>query len=78
MEPEGSLPRSQKPTTVPILIQMRPVHTFPPYFPKIHSNTIFPCTPRSSEWSLSLQVFGPSLPCVLHVPPISLSFVLSS
>jgi hypothetical protein len=26
----------------PILNQMRTVHTFPPYFPKIHSNIIFP------------------------------------
>jgi hypothetical protein len=33
---------------------MHPVHTFPPYSPKICSNIIFPSTPRSSEWSLSL------------------------
>jgi len=33
---------------------MHPVHTFPPYFPKIHSNIIFPSTPMSTEWSVSL------------------------
>jgi len=31
---------------------MHPPHTFPPYFPEIHSNIILPSTPRSSEWSL--------------------------
>jgi hypothetical protein len=29
---------------IPILSQMNPVHTFPPYFPKIHSNIVFPST----------------------------------
>jgi hypothetical protein len=32
---------------------MHPVHIFPPYYPKIHCNNIFPSTPRSSEWFLS-------------------------
>jgi len=39
------------PPLVPILRQMHPVHTLPPYFPKIHSNIIFPSMPRSSKWS---------------------------
>jgi hypothetical protein len=43
------------PPLVPILSQMNPIHTFPPYFPKIHSNVIFPSTPRSSEW-FNIQV----------------------
>jgi hypothetical protein len=33
------------PPLVPILSQMHPVHTFRLYFPKIHSNIIFPSTP---------------------------------
>jgi len=41
----------ESPQLVPILSQMNPVHTFPPYFPKIRSNIILPSTPRSSEWS---------------------------
>jgi hypothetical protein len=54
MEPEGSLPCSQDPTTGPILSQINPVHNFPSYFPNIHSNIILPSTPRSSELSLPL------------------------
>jgi hypothetical protein len=52
----------------PILSQMNPVHSFPPYFPKIHSNTIFPSRRRSSE---------PSLPFVLHDQPVSSSPIWS-
>jgi len=37
---------------VPILSHMNPVHSFPPYFPKIHSNIIFLSTPRSCKWFL--------------------------
>jgi hypothetical protein len=38
---------------VPILSQMSPVHTFPPCFPKIHSNIILTSVPRSSKWPLN-------------------------
>jgi hypothetical protein len=34
MEPEGSLPCFEEPTTGPYLIQMHPVHIVPSYFPK--------------------------------------------
>jgi hypothetical protein len=37
---------------------MHPVHTFPPYFLKIHSNIILPSTPRSPEWSLPFRYFA--------------------
>jgi len=40
------------PPSVLILSQIHPVHTFPPYFPKIQYIVIFPSAPRSSEWSL--------------------------
>jgi hypothetical protein len=39
------------PPPVPIPSQVHSVHTFPPCFPKIHSNIILPSTPRSSQWS---------------------------
>jgi hypothetical protein len=32
----------KSPPLVPILSQMHPIHNFPPYFPKMHSNNIFP------------------------------------
>jgi hypothetical protein len=38
MELEGSLLCLQQPTLVPILSQMHPIHTLPPYFPKIYSS----------------------------------------
>jgi hypothetical protein len=34
---------------------MHPVQTFPPIFPKIHSNSTFPSTSRSSEWSFTFR-----------------------
>jgi len=76
--PKINYPVPKNPPLVPILRQMRPVHTLPSYFPKIHANIILPSTP----WS-SLQVFQPkycmhfsSLSSVLHVPPISSSVIL--
>jgi len=60
---------------VPVLSQLHPVNTFPCYFPKIYTNIIFPCMPRSSRWSLSFQFSTQSilcishLPCMLHGPP---------
>jgi hypothetical protein len=45
--------RDQKALTLnPIVIRMHPLHTLPPYFPKIHSNITFPSTSRSSDLSL--------------------------
>jgi hypothetical protein len=40
--PEGSLPCLPEPPLVTIPCQNNQVHTFPPYFPKIHSNIKFP------------------------------------
>jgi len=42
---------------------MNPVHNFPPYFPKIHSNIIFPYTSISSKWSLSFTFSNQKLVC---------------
>jgi hypothetical protein len=50
MEPESSLTCSQATATAPILSDMNPVHTLPPYLPKIHSNIILSSTPRFCEW----------------------------
>jgi len=37
----------KSPILTPILSQMNPFHTFPPYFPKIYANIILPYTPNS-------------------------------
>jgi len=54
-EPKVLYRGHNSPLLVSILRQMNPVHTFPPYFPKVHSNIMFPCTSRSSERSLSFR-----------------------
>jgi hypothetical protein len=76
MEQESSLPCSQERATGPYLGQMHPVHNFSLYFPKIHSNIILPCTPRSSGWSLPFRFSNQNIvriisspPCVLHARP---------
>jgi hypothetical protein len=52
MDPEGSLPCSQEPSTVPILSQINPVHTIPSYLSRIHLNIVHPPTSWSSQWFL--------------------------
>jgi len=49
-----------------ILNQMHPVHFCPSCFFKIHSNIIFPSTPRSSEWSLAFRFSNKSIVCISH------------
>jgi len=43
---------------------MHLVRTFPVYFPKIHSNTIFPSTPLSSEWSVLFILSNQNFVCI--------------
>jgi hypothetical protein len=56
MELEGSLPCTQQPATGLYLEPDDPVHTFPFYFPKIHSDITLPSTPRSYEWCLPFRL----------------------
>jgi len=46
---------------------MYPFHPFPHYFHKIHSNIIFPSTPRSSEWSLPFRVSYQNSLCISYL-----------
>jgi hypothetical protein len=77
IQPEGSLPRSQKLSTCTYLSQTNPVHTIPSYLYKIHLNVVCPLMSWSSEWSLSPLAFLPityapsSAPFALHAPPTS-------
>jgi hypothetical protein len=47
---------TRNPTLVPLLNNKNPVHTFTSYFPKIHSNIIFPSTLTYSEWTLHFPI----------------------
>jgi len=49
---------------VPIISQINPVHTLPPYFPTIHSNIILPSMPRSYKWSLSFRFSNQNTVCI--------------
>ena len=69
MEPEGSLPHSQVPTTCPY---PKPARSSPyptSHFLNIHLNIIFPPTPGSSKWSLPLRFPQEKLVCPF-LPPI--------
>jgi hypothetical protein len=53
-EPEGSSPCLQEPVTGPCPEPTGSTQHTPPDIRKIHSDPIFPSTPWSSEWSLSI------------------------
>jgi hypothetical protein len=50
----------------PILGQMNPVQTFPPYFSKTRHNSILPSTPRSSNWSLPFRFWSQNFVYISH------------
>jgi len=53
---------------VPLLSQMHPVHTFPSYFPKIHSVIFLPSTPRFFKWSLPFRFPDQNFVCIFLSP----------
>jgi hypothetical protein len=58
---------------VPILSQMKPVHSFSNYFCNIHCNITHPPMPRSSELHLPFWFSDKNFVCISHV-----SFMLHS
>jgi hypothetical protein len=54
----------KSPPLVPILSQMHPVHSFPPCFPKIHSDIILPSILRSAKCSLPFRFSDQSNVCI--------------
>jgi hypothetical protein len=72
-DPMVHLHVNNRPPLISILSHMHQVHTFPPNFPKTHSNIIFPSTSSFCKWSLPFRVsnqniymYFSSLPQVLH------------
>jgi len=52
---------------VPIQSQINLIHTFPLYFPKIHSNIIFPSMPRSFKWSRPFRFSNHNIVCISYL-----------
>jgi hypothetical protein len=67
MEPEGSLPCSQKPPLDPILSQLNPVRTVDPCLLKVHLNVILPPTSRSSK-CFFFRSSNENIVCISHLP----------
>jgi len=69
----------KRPPPVPVLGQPNPVHIPTSHLLEIHPNIIHPSTPRSPQWSLSLQFphQDPTRPPLLthkcHMPSLSLN-----
>jgi hypothetical protein len=42
------------------------IHKSPPYFPNVHSNIIFPSTPRSSERTLPFRISTQNFVCISY------------
>jgi hypothetical protein len=57
----------KNPPLTPILSQLKPAHTLPSYFSKIHSFKIFLPTPMLSKWSLSFSFLVHHVLCI-HLP----------
>jgi hypothetical protein len=68
MAPEGSSPCSQEPAAGPCPKPDESNPHFKHYFPKIHFNIILPCTPRSSEWSLSFGLSNTNFVLMSQLP----------
>jgi hypothetical protein len=64
----------------PILSHRHPVHTFSPYFPKIHSYIVLPSTSRPSAWSVPFTFCDQNCVHISHVPcmPCALPILSSS
>jgi hypothetical protein len=71
-----SLLTMQPNNSLPLKLNIRPIHTIPSYISKIHFNIVHPPTSWSSQWplltfpSISYMHYS-STPFVLHTPPIS-------
>jgi hypothetical protein len=64
IELEGSFCIQKSLPLVPLLRQMYPVHTFPPYFSKIHSKIVLPSMTRSSKRPHPIMFCNQNFVCI--------------
>jgi hypothetical protein len=65
--PEAHYRVHKGPPFVPKLSEMNRVHSFPNYFPKIHSNIILSSTIRSSNWSRLFRFSNQNIVCISRI-----------
>lgn len=70
MDRKALSPFHKSPPLVPVLIQMNPIHTLQPKFPKIYFDIKLASMPRSSKWSFLFRLSNQNFMRISHIPKV--------